>query len=943
MTSYKDTLNLPKTDFPMKANLANREPQWLEQWQKGDVYHQLREQRRGKEPFILHDGPPYANGEIHVGHVVNKVLKDIVIKSQTLNGFDAPYVPGWDCHGLPIELKVEKQLGRAGANISPKKFREACREYAMSQVNVQRDAFQRLGILGDWDNPYLTMNYKTEANIIRALANIVDKGHLQQGAKPVHWCLDCHSALAEAEVEYEDKQSPALDISFRVLDDAAFIDRLTHSSDTAGEGPLCVPIWTTTPWTLPANQAVTLHPELEYALVQAEREQGPVRYLVADAMVKDVMLRYGIEQYRVVAYGPGKALDGLLLQHPFYDREVPIVLGHHVTTETGTGAVHTAPAHGLDDYTMAQQYDLPIDNPVLDNGCFRDDLPLFAGLHVLKANTNVIEELQRRGQLIHHEVLTHSYPHCWRHKTPIIFRATPQWFVSMDKENLRRDAVEAIFQVEWIPDWGGARLAGMIENRPDWCISRQRTWGVPLPFFLHKETKALHPETQRLMEAVAVRVEEHGIDAWFDLDPAELLGDEANEYIKSMDILDVWFDSGVTHSTVLKTNPDLHFPAHLYLEGSDQHRGWFQTSLLTSIAMNKQAPYQQVLTHGFTIDDKGRKMSKSLGNVISPDKIIKQYGADILRLWVAATDYRSELSLSDEILKRIADAYRRIRNTSRFLLSNLFDFDPEQHILPFKDLLALDQWAVAKTAALQKELIDDYNAYNFHPIYQKIHNFCALEMGSFYLDIIKDRQYTMPTDSRGRRSCQTAMYHILSALAHWLAPILSFTAEEIWQHFPGKPEHASVFLSTWCEGFSDATLVAPFDFAFWDNMMAVRDAVNKEIEIQRADGKIGSALAANVTLYCSSEQHALLQHLAEEVRFVLITSTATIVLAEAAPAEAVSTELPGLWLSIEPTSADKCERCWHRLPDVGNDKDHPELCARCVTNITGDGEKRLFA
>ncbi|MCH8080186.1 MAG: isoleucine--tRNA ligase, partial [Proteobacteria bacterium] len=676
MSAYKDTLNLPKTDFPMRGNLANREPEILKKWQEMDLYGQIREQQSGKQTFILHDGPPYANGDIHIGHAVNKILKDIIVKSRGLSGFDAPYVPGWDCHGLPIEMMVEKKIGKAGYKVDTHTFRNACRDYAAKQVEKQCVDFQRLGVLGDWHKPYLTMDFKNEANIIRAFGKIVDAGHLHKGSKPVHWCIDCASALAEAEVEYEDKTSPAVDVRFAFVDQEAIWSCTDEAIQHKGQGDISTVIWTTTPWTLPANQAVCVHPDFEYDLIQCQTENGPQCLLLARELHASVLQRCGIDEYQIIASFNGASLEGLKLQHPFYDREVPVILGKHVTLEAGTGAVHTAPGHGQDDYIIGSQYGLPVDNPVGGNGCFLPETEIFAGEYVFKANAHVIEVLIEKQMLLHHEQLQHSYPHCWRHKTPIIFRATPQWFISMDDNGLRQKALEEIENVEWMPDWGQQRIDGMVRDRPDWCISRQRTWGVPITLFVHKQTGELHPETQRLIEAVAIRVEQGGIDVWFELDKKELLGKDANDYEKITDTLDVWFDSGVTHASVLQADERLAFPADLYLEGSDQHRGWFQSSLLTSVAMNEVAPYQSVLTHGFTVDAQGKKMSKSKGNVVSPQKIMNSLGADILRLWVAATDYSTEMNVSDEILKRMSDAYRRLRNTARYLLANLEGFDP---------------------------------------------------------------------------------------------------------------------------------------------------------------------------------------------------------------------------------------------------------------------------
>lgn len=939
---YKTTLNLPKTDFPMKANLAQREPERLAAWNNIDLYQKIREEFAGRPRFILHDGPPYANGAIHIGHAVNKVLKDIIVKSRSLSGFDAPYVPGWDCHGLPIELMVEKKVGKAGGKVSEAEFRKACRDYAAKQVEMQKGEFIRLGVLGEWDNPYLTMNYKFEADIVRALGKISKNGHLSKGAKPVHWCTDCGSALAEAEVEYEDKHSPAIDVRFQVVDEAAFLARCHHVPEHEGEGSLSVVIWTTTPWTLPANQAVALNPELEYAVVQCEKDGVKERLVLAEALMKDVMLRYGIEDYHVIAYCQGDALENLLLQHPFYERQVPVVLGDHVTIEAGTGAVHTAPGHGQEDYVVGLKYDLPVDNPVGDNGVFLPNTELFAGEHVFIANDHVLEVLAERGKLVHHESMLHSYPHCWRHKTPIIFRATPQWFISMEKNGLRDKALEEINKVKWIPDWGHARIEGMVGGRPDWCVSRQRTWGVPIALFVHKATGDWHPNTEALIEQVALRIEQKGIDAWFELDAVELFGADAEHYEKMQDTLDVWFDSGVTHYAVLDARDNLDFPADLYLEGSDQHRGWFQSSLLASVAMRGVAPYKAVLTHGFTVDADGKKMSKSSGNVVAPQTIMKTLGADVLRLWVSATDYRAEMNVSDEILKRTSDVYRRLRNTARFLLSNLDGFDPALHTVPANELLALDCWVVDRAHGLQQEVVAAYESYQFHQVYQKVHHFCAVDLGGFYLDIIKDRQYTAKEDGLARRSAQTAMYHVAEALVRWLSPIISYTADEIWHYLPGQRSQ-SVFLETWYQGLFELDKDSPMDRDFWSKVMVVREAVSKELERVRKTGAIGASLNAEVTLYADERYFPVLKQLKSELHFVFITSAATVQELASSPDDAVQAELDGLKIKVSVSEHTKCVRCWHQRADIGVDPDHPELCGRCVENIVGDGEVRRFA
>lgn len=933
MAEYKDTLNLPQTDFPMKASLAAREPQMLADWVTSGVYEKIRSKRKGAKRFILHDGPPYANGHLHCGHALNKILKDIIVKSKTFSGFDAPFVPGWDCHGLPVELNVEKKFGKVGTKLTPREFREQCRTYARSQIDIQRSEFQRLGVFGDWQNPYVTMDFRYEANIVRALGKIFANGHLQQGYKPVHWCVECGSALAEAEVDYEDKVSPSIDVAFYADDPGSFLAKLQNN---VALKPLILPIWTTTPWTLPANEAVCLHPTLDYVFIDA----GDKYFVIAQALVDDVMARYKVEEPTVVGIVKGQVLEHLKLRHPFIERVVPVVLGEHVTTDSGTGAVHTAPAHGPDDYYVGLQYQLPLINPVLKNGCFAEDVQHFAGLHVLKANPVVLEVLKTHHVLLCSEELTHSYPHCWRHKTPMIFLATPQWFVAMDKNGLRKQLLLQIEQVRWVPDWGKARIHNMVEGRPDWCVSRQRAWNTPMPLFVHKTTGEPHPNTVELIERVAQLMEEGGIDAWFDLDIDAFLGQEASSYEKVTDTLDVWFDSGVSHFCVLKEGESLGYPADLYLEGSDQHRGWFNSSLTTAVAMYGQPPYKTVLTHGYTVDAEGKKLSKSKGNYVALDKLIEQHGADILRLWVSSTDYRNEVSISEEIIKRNADAYRRIRNTARFLLSNLFDFDPLLHQVQDENMVLLDKWAIARTEELQQEITNAYDAYHFHLIYQKIHNFCAVDLGSFYLDIIKDRQYTTPVNSVARRSCQTAMYHIVQALTRWLAPILSFTAEEIWREVPGF-NGESIFLQQWYQAFPKISHVNMDD---WLQLQAVRDEINKALEAARQTGLIGSGLAAEVTVYADDCTFDLLDNLQDELRFLLITSKAKVRhLSEATDDLAKQDRVAGILVSVQASNAPKCARCWHRREDVGIDIIHPELCQRCVGNITGSDEERRFA
>jgi isoleucyl-tRNA synthetase len=943
VADYKNTINLPNTGFPMKADLANREPKMLAAWEHSGLYGKIRAAAKGRPSFVLTDGPPYANGAIHLGHAVNKILKDIIVKSRTLDGYDAPYVPGWDCHGLPIEMQVEKTHGRVGQKIDAKAFRAACREYARKQIDAQRADFKRLGVLGDWDHPYMTMAPRFEADQLRALSLIIQRGHVYKGYKPVHWCLNCRSALAEAEVEYEDKTSPSIYVRFPVVDTGDLARRFAIevlAERTVGEGvPTSLAIWTTTPWTLPANRAVAVHPQFDYSLIEFDLGQGPERMVLASELVAAVTKSIGIENWSLIAMIKGAALEQLSLHHPFYDREVPVILGDHVNLDAGTGAVHTAPGHGLDDYNVGRRYGLEVDNPVGGDGRFLPSTPLFAGEQVFDANAHVIKVLYDNGRLLKDEPYHHSYPHCWRHKTPVIFRATPQWFISMEQAGLRKGALEAIAHVDWMPSWGEQRISSMIAVRPDWCISRQRTWGVPLPLFVDKESGELHPRTAALIEEVAKRVEKDGIDAWFDLDAAALLGPDVVKYDKATDVMDVWFDSGVVHHCVSQSRPEISVPADLYLEGSDQHRGWFHSSLLTSVAMHGRAPYRGVLTHGFTVDEKGRKMSKSIGNTLVPQKLTSTLGADVVRLWVAATDYANEMSVSDEILKRMADSYRRIRNTLRFLLGNMHEFDPARHAVAFDDMVALDQWMTAKTFALQNEVVTAFRNYEFHDIYQKIHNFCVVELGGFYLDIIKDRLYTTGTDSAPRRSAQTAVHHVAQAMVRWIAPILSFTAEEVWGFLPNVPNE-SVFLNTWHEFPAGAEREPAID---WAALIGLKKDVARDLERLRAAGEIGAPLDAEVTVYVPAAQAARFKALGDELRFLLITSQARVVETNSPSASGVPTSLADVWIEVKPSSQPKCVRCFHLRSDVGSDPRHPELCARCVVNVEGPGEERHFA
>lgn len=935
MSDYKSTLNLPATGFPMRGDLAKREPEMLRRWYDNDLYQAIRTAKRGKPLFILHDGPPYANGHIHIGHAVNKILKDIVVKSKGLAGFDAPYVPGWDCHGLPIEHKVEQSLGKTGDEISAKAFRAACRQYASEQIEGQKQDFIRLGVLGTWDQPYLTMDYATEANIIRALSAIVRNGHLYRGSRPVHWCLECRSALAEAEVEYQDKTSPAIDVMFAAVDSAAVAQKFGVTGLT---DPIALVIWTTTPWTLPANCANAVHPDYRYQLVAV-----PGRHLIiAQALVESVMARAGIAHWQVVGECDGSALAQLAFKHPFMSRSVPILLGEHVTLEAGTGIVHTAPAHGADDYALCQKQGIDLINLVAADGTYLPGTwPTLDGVNVFDANPLVLQILNDHHALLHAETVRHSYPHCWRHKTPIIFRATAQWFVSMEQQGLRTDALQQIADVDWIPAWGQARIESMVANRPDWCISRQRIWGVPMSLLVHKVTGEIHPATPEIMQKVAAQVELHGIQAWWDLDLGDLI-EEVDQYEKVTDTLDVWFDSGSTSETVVAQRPEYQGQsANLYLEGSDQHRGWFMSSLMIATAIHGKAPYRQVLTHGFTVDGQGRKMSKSIGNTISPQQVTNKLGADILRLWVASTDYSGEMAVSDEILKRAADSYRRMRNTARFLLANLAGFDPQRDAVPADKMVLLDRWAVGRALAAQEAITQSYQQYDFHQVIRRLMHFCSVEMGSFYLDIIKDRQYTAKADSLARRSCQTALMHIAEALVRWIAPILSFTADEIWCHLPGE-RGDYVFCQEWYHRLFSLPTSEVMNDHYWSVLLDVRAEVNKLIEQARADKQIGSSLETAVTLYAQPALAQQLTALGDELRFVLLTSAATVAAyteADAHTCDAVA----GLKITLQKAAGEKCARCWHYTETVAADPAYPDLCARCITNVTGAGEERRFA
>ncbi len=932
MKDYKETLNLPGTSFPMKGNLPNKEPEILGLWEKIDLYRKIREQQQNKKSFLLLDGPPYANGKIHIGHALNKILKDIIIKSKTLSGFDAPYLPGWDCHGLPIEHQVEKKKGKVGSKIEAKEFREHCRSYALKQIEEQKQDFIRLGVLGEWDNPYLTLDKNYESQQIRAFAKIVDNNHVIYGHKPVHWCLDCKSALAEAEVEYQDKQSVSVDVAFKVLSTGKFLD-LVGVDDLEPSIEIIVPIWTTTPWTLPSNEAVVLGQDIDYSLFQGTLNDKKLTCLLANDLSESVMHRWNIEHWDKVLKIDASLLKGLMLRHPFYEKDVPILIGDYVTTETGTGAVHTAPAHGHDDFNIGSINHLDLECYVNPYGLFTEDKEFFAGEHIYKSESKILDKLEETKNLIHQEKFNHSYPHCWRHKTPLIFRSTRQWFISMDNEDLRDNSLQAIETVQWLPQWGEDRIIGMVSTRPDWCISRQRYWGVPIPLFIHKKDQTLHPQTTKLLDKIANDIEKNGIDSWFESSIEDYIEDNSKDYKKSTDTMDVWMDSGLAHHAVSQNFDNISYPADLYLEGSDQHRGWFQSSLLTSIAMHGSAPYKQVLTHGFFVDEQGKKMSKSLGNVIAPQSIINSMGADILRLWVASTDYTSEMRISDEILKRNGDTYRRIRNTTRFLLSNLGDFNAEKHSIDYSDMLLLDQLIMKRLSVINQSIQTDYEEYSFHRIIQTLHNFCVNDMGGFYLDVIKDRLYTMPENSQGRRSAQTVLLYIAESLVRWIAPVLSFTAEEIWQSLPDR-RVPSVFLSEWHD------IVTTDDNNDWEIIQDLNEVAAKALEIARDKKIIGSPLDADLTLYANQELIEFLEPFADELRFLFITSSATIKSIDEVTDEAVHGE--NFAVSITQSDYEKCNRCWHRQESVNQSKHHPDLCSRCEANIGDASEVRLY-
>jgi isoleucyl-tRNA synthetase len=949
-TDYKSTLNLPDTPFPMRGDLARREPGWVRDWQERKVYETIRAASRGRPRFVLHDGPPYANGDIHIGHAVNKVLKDIVVKSRQLAGFDAPYVPGWDCHGMPIEVQIEKTHGK---NLPTAETQRLCRAYASEQIVRQKAEFQRLGVLGDWEHPYTTMSYRSEADEIRALGRLLEKGYLYRGLKPVNWCFDCQSALAEAEVEYEDRQDIAVDVGFALDDSDREKLAAAFGLDALPNGPVMAVIWTTTPWTIPANQALNVNPEILYSLVETVR--GAL--ILASDLKEECLKRYKLSRADPSSTFDhsthGRSLEGIKFRHPLYDRASPVNLGDFVTLEQGTGIVHSSPAYGIDDFNTCRRYGMSDDemlNPVQGDGRYAESLPYFGGLKIWDANPKIVDKLREVGALLHAEKITHSYMHCWRHGTPIIYRATTQWFAGMDEvpgfdgnrpaESLRSTALRGIEATEFFPSWGKSRLHGMIASRPDWTLSRQRQWGVPLPFFVDKETELLHPDTPALLELAAAKVQAGGIEAWFEA-THEDFGVDASKYRKLTDTLDVWFDSGSTHQTVmggpqgralhLGSHPDAtRFPADLYLEGSDQHRGWFHSSLLTSCMLNGVAPYKALLTHGFAVDGQGKKMSKSKGNVVAPQKVWNGLGAEVLRLWVGATDYSGDLSISDEILKRVVEGYRRVRNTLRFLLANTADFDAKRDAVPVAELLELDRYQLSVANAYFEDMRSSYRKYEFHQVVRQLQLYCSEELGGFYLDVLKDRLYTTATHSAARRSAQTVLAYIRDELLKLMAPILSFTAEEAWKVL--YPNDATIFAQVW-KTEHGLGAIPDLDALTqkWSHIVEVRNAVLKRLEEVRERGEIGSSLAAEVNIAAPAEVYEALVSLGDDLRFVMITSSAKVLRGGA------------LAIEVTPSPNVKCARCWHWRSDVGVDAAHPALCARCVANLFGDGEIRVFA
>ncbi len=922
---YKKTLNLPNTKFPMKASLANREPGQLKLWEEIGLYEKIRHASKGRELFILHDGPPYANGNIHIGTALNKILKDIIVRSRQMAGYDAVYVPGWDCHGLPVEHNVEKELGSKKFEISQAEIRKLCRIYADKYIDIQREEFKRLGVLGEWENPYLTMDYEYEATIARECCKFALEGSLFRSKKPIYWCCSCKTALAEAEIEYKDETSPSIFVKFPFKDD------LRVEIPAIADKNVFVVIWTTTPWTIPANLAIALHPDFVYVAVDTKNDEV---LIIARELVESCMSTFGFEDFSIIAEFKAELIEGKKCHHPIYDRKSMIILGSHVTLEAGTGCVHTAPGHGREDYDVGLLYDLDAFSPVDDNGCFTKEAEFFDGQFVIKANTNIIAKLQENGFLVAQGTMEHSYPHCWRCKKPVIFRATPQWFISMDKTDLRKNALAEIDKVAWIPHWGRERIYGMIENRPDWCVSRQRAWGVPIAIFYCEKCETLNLN-QKIVDHIYELFKTHGADVWFEKSADELIPENAvcqkcgnNRFIKEDDILDVWFDSGVSHAAVLEKRSNLKWPADLYLEGSDQHRGWFHSSLLTAVGTRGGAPYESVLTHGFVVDAEGKKMSKSLGNVVAPDEVIKKHGAEILRLWVAASDYREDIRISDNILKQLSDAYRRIRNTSRFMLGNLYDFNPAKDKVPYDSMPEIDRFALHKLQMLTEIALKAYVAYEFHTIYHALYNYCTLDLSAFYLDVLKDRLYTSTPDSKDRKSAQTVIHIQLDTLARLMAPILAFTAEEIWNYIPDRQEkESSVHLASIPSvnpDWKDEGLAKK-----WKRLLEVRSEVTKALEEARVERLIGHSLDAAVIIYADDSLYDELYPYEVDLRTIFIVSKASLIKGEKPAGIFESNEIEGLSILVKPASDDKCERCWIHDISVGTNSEKPTICNRC--------------
>ncbi|QCI18139.1 isoleucine--tRNA ligase [Buchnera aphidicola (Aphis nasturtii)] len=935
MHDYKKTLNLPKTEFSMRANLTQKEPKILKNWYEKNLYQIIRKNKENKKIFLLHDGPPYANGNIHIGHAVNKILKDIIIKSKNLSGFDAPYIPSWDCHGLPIEQKVEEKIGIYKQKINTSKFQEECRKYAKNQVEKQKKDFIKLGVIGDWDNAHLTMDYKNEANIIKTLSKIIEKKYLYRDFKPIQWCLKCQSSLSDAEIEYFDKTSDAIFVAIKSSDKN--LKKIFNADILKGKDTY-LPIWTTTPWTLPSSQAITVHPNFTYHVIETKT----YNLILAKELVKNTLDSLKIKNWKYLISIKGKKLEGIKFSHPFLKNILlPVILGKHVTLETGTGAVHTSPDHGQDDYSVCQKYNINTINLINYKGDFKKNIhPKLDGINISQANEIIIQLLIDHNCLLHHEPLIHSYPHCWRHKTPIIFRATPQWFININKNNLRFNTIKEIKKVLWIPQWGKSRIEEMVKKRPDWCISRQRKWGVPMSIFINKKTGEIHPKNSFIMKKIIKKVELSGIQVWWNIDLKEILGTEYYLYDQIFDILDVWFESGNTHTTIkYKNKKDKKNYADMFLEGSDQHRGWFMSSLMISMLMNEKAPYSEVLTHGFVVDGKGQKMSKSIGNTISPNDIIKTLGADVLRLWVASSNYSNDISISNEILNRTSDVYRRIRNTARFMLANINDFNPNKNIIPKENMLYLDQWAVSRAKITQEEIIQLYNKYNFHEVIKKLMHFCSVDMGAFYLDIIKDRQYTLKKNSLERRSCQTAIYYIIHALVRWISPILSFTANEIWSYLPGKTSEY-VFTEEWFNKLFELNVNAILNHQFWNELIEIKNEINKIIEEEIKNKTINNSLEASITLYVKPKTKEKLKILGNELKFMFLTSHVLVKNYDLAPIDTKKSFLFSKFkIALQKSTEKKCQRCWHYNIPMNN---HHDICIRCISNTEGQGEKRIF-